>query len=681
MMDDSPSALGPLFGPDFIIVKVNEYSLEVYPDANNALLKANGLPQQFYYVPQRVYLAKKQDSPQDFDFGMTVFKGLMTSESDVVVTGADVEIGGGFCTFSTTFAIPDSVIAGAIAALQTKQYQLPQDPSRVQQYLPGFASSDPAPLLGVVPILANAVSIDVPQLSMSGTPQAPLQISAQSAQKGSIEAQGISSFLVTCNQLAAGAIAGSLKGGVSPFTVYYDLMEQFYLPACDITVTIDMDKVYDSFSAAVSMTGLFGSDSFQGAWSSCVTNGGIVTDIKISDAALADGSPLKQFIDQNCQDMQKNAIDIVKSQIFDWQPKDSDPATTSGGGSLFNRIFANASVSMKANYQRRAIHTTQEFKLDTTITKEDVKSGDLNDLEPAIKANLSKYLAIVDVGQFFQKIQVAATNTVNWSEQFPDGTMLKDPIAQVMIEVGYPDINQPLGTNNQPNLITHAQGSHYMPGQPAGQLGIAMWNKDTPRDVINISFLRLDNPIQGWPTDQVHVRRTIVLDKLDPRIDLNPPPPGTQDGVIVLEENSTDHAPVLTGFEMGYVYVQFRCRPIPAAVTVTLTIKLGARTDTLELSAQNQQTYGGLWQIWSDKYVQQDSFTYSVQVMVQGPGWTDTPITYSSAQPITVPLPSGAAKYLPLVMLQLPPVPDAQTASKINDYIARYAQQQLASAK
>lgn len=79
MMNEAPSALGPLFGPDFIVVTVTDdsntkYSLEVYPDANNTLLKANKLPMQFYFVPQRIYLAKKEDSPADFDFGMTVFK-------------------------------------------------------------------------------------------------------------------------------------------------------------------------------------------------------------------------------------------------------------------------------------------------------------------------------------------------------------------------------------------------------------------------------------------------------------------------------------------------------------------------------------------------------------------------------------------------------------------------------
>lgn len=72
---------GPLFGPDFVEVTVNDdtgtqFTLQVYPDAHNGALKAAGLPQQFYFQPQRVVIAKKQDHPADYDFGMTVFKGL-----------------------------------------------------------------------------------------------------------------------------------------------------------------------------------------------------------------------------------------------------------------------------------------------------------------------------------------------------------------------------------------------------------------------------------------------------------------------------------------------------------------------------------------------------------------------------------------------------------------------------
>ena len=67
-MNDAATPLGPLFSADRIFVTVAgtdkvSYQLEIFPDANNALLKSNGMAQQYYFMPQRIYLAKKQDSP------------------------------------------------------------------------------------------------------------------------------------------------------------------------------------------------------------------------------------------------------------------------------------------------------------------------------------------------------------------------------------------------------------------------------------------------------------------------------------------------------------------------------------------------------------------------------------------------------------------------------------------
>jgi hypothetical protein len=671
MNDDSPSPLGPLFGPDTILVSVTDennvaYDLEIYPDANNPLLKAHGIATQYYFMPQRIYLAKKQNSPSDYDFGMTVFKGLMTSEDTVGVTNSsstgDEEAGGGFCTFSTTFAIPDTVIKNGIAALKSQQFSSPPSP-RLQPYIVN-GPNDPAPLLGIVPILSNDVSIAVPQLGAAAGTGAPMYINAQCASKGSIEAQGISSFLVTCSELAAGAIAGSLQAGVSPFTVNYALTEQFYLPACEIDVILDMDKVFDSFSAAVSVGNLFDSASFQEAYSNCVTNGAIITDMKINEAAIPDD--LKQMILQQCQQMQQNAVNWVKDEIFSWQPTAPAAATAPGKG-LLGSVFGGCSVGMNSSYQKRSIKVTQTLNLDTTLAMSDTKSGDLSDLLPAVKANVSKYLAIVDIGQYFQKVQVAATNGVNWNETLPDGTSLADPLLSCMIETAYPDYSQPMGANSQPNLKTLGQGFHYVVGQSTGTSGLAQWNSTNPNDVIDLSYLRLDNAPSQWPADQVQITKTLVFDGNDPRVDLT-----NNKTTVTVTTTGNDHTPVITGQEVGYVYTKFMVRPLPAAVTLTLTLTLGPRTDTITITGNNQNNL--LWEIFSDKYIGQTSFQYSIQVQVQGPNFTDNPIVYSSAQPVTVALPPGRVKYVNLVSLQLPTAPADQVAA-INTYITNYALQ------
>ena len=199
------SASGPIFGPDFVLVTVNDetgtqYQLEVYPDASNEDLRKAGRPMQYYWQPGRVYLAKKQNSPKDYDFGLTVFKGLMTTETSVGVTdemttGGAVEEGGGFCAFTTTFAVPDSVVANALQVLKEANHPAPKPWMAHLFGVPDAGAPDP--LLGIVPIVENNVTIEIPNLAAATSgAKAPMYIDAQGAGKGSIEAHGFSSFLL-----------------------------------------------------------------------------------------------------------------------------------------------------------------------------------------------------------------------------------------------------------------------------------------------------------------------------------------------------------------------------------------------------------------------------------------------------------------------------------------------------
>src|SRR5579871_2067084 len=176
MPDLTVAPLGPLFGPDFITITVNDatlgaYNLMVFPDANNPQLKANQLPMQFYYMPQAVTLAKKQGSP-DYDFSCTIFKGLMTSEDtlnagNVASVGGEIDAGGGFVTFSTTMAIPSSVMDAAKAQIKAGQFS--GVPANIADNCNVDPSGPPAQL-GVVPIAACTVSIEVPQFQGAPAP-------------------------------------------------------------------------------------------------------------------------------------------------------------------------------------------------------------------------------------------------------------------------------------------------------------------------------------------------------------------------------------------------------------------------------------------------------------------------------------------------------------------------------
>ncbi len=674
MANEPLSALGPVFGPNFIIVEVNDdtgklFKLNIYPDVNNPLLKENGLATHYYIQPKEVYLARKEDSPSDYDFAMTVFKGLMTTEDTIGITDANTSSGeatsgGGFCTFKTTFAIPENVIQKAIQKLKAKDYPTAQLPVAFLSLF-HIEQNDPEPNLGIVDILENNVTVEVPALQGVGDSKLPYYINAQGSGKGSIEADSISAFLLTCNQIAAGAIAGSIEQGHAPFTVHYNLKQRFYINACDIHVDVDVDKVFEQFSGALSAGGFLGIDNISLSYNyqKCLTSGAITTIMTMDGANIPDD--LKKMIEQRVDDMQKLAFDLVKHEIFDWTPTPDAPATADRG--LLGSLFGGASVSLKGNYQKHNVHLNQNFTLNTSIAVNDTAAGDLNDLESAIKANKGKYLMIVDIGEYFKKLQVAATNNANWKEKLSDGTDLADPIQSIQVEVGYLDYDNPLNANNVPNPQYRASGFHYTIGHNDPNQGaeLAIWTPDNPGDIINISFLKLDKNIPNWDVNQVMIRKTIVFNADDPRVEL-----ANGGTTFVKEEISKDHAPTITPSEVGYVFVKFMLdRILPKDnITLTLVCKLANRKDTITITRQNQKNV--IWEIFSDKHLNETSFQYQVQVEVTGPNFTDTPVQYAGDWQ-TVDLPTSRVKYVNPLKVVLPS-PSASDVATINNYIKNY---------
>src|SRR5262249_23611218 len=146
---------------------------------------------------------------------------------------------------------------------------------------------------------------------------------------------------------------------------------------------------------------------------------------------------LKKMIDQQVDEMRKQALEQVKKEIFDWTPTDDPPATADRG--LFSSLFGGASVSLKKSTQVHAIHLPLSFDLNGTLAIGDTKAGTLEDLQPALRSNLDKYLVYVDIGRGFQKIQVVAKPNISWSDKLPDGADLSDPVKSVSVEVEYPD--------------------------------------------------------------------------------------------------------------------------------------------------------------------------------------------------------------------------------------------------
>ena len=453
--------------------------------------------------------------------------------------------------------------------------------------------------------------------------------------------------------------------------MHYNLKQEFYLNACQIEVKIDVDKVFDQFSAAVSADGFLGIDniSLAKAYEKTITSGAISTKITMNNAVVDEA--LKKMIDTQVDEMRKFAIDQVKKDIFDFIPKPdtaastpaSTPASTSRG--LFSSLFGNVSVSMKKNYQRKSLKLTQTFELNGSIALFDTKSGDLNDLEPEIRQHLDKYLAVVDVGDAFQKLQVASTNNINWNETLPDGTKLNDPIIAAQIEVGYPNFGSPMGANNRPNPQFRAQGFHYVTGhKDTRPAELARWDKDNGKEIINIAFLKLAQSLPAWDVDEVIVRKTIVYDPSDPRLEL-----ANGGSTFVTEMRTKGHAPVITPDEVGYIFVRFLVNQKIPDDLLRIRSPLPARSDRAPIHSKSPRpirktSYGRFF----DKFIHETSATYELEVTVVGPDFTDPPVVYKSAAPTKIDLQPGRLKYVPVAKIVLPTASADQVAT-INRYI------------
>ncbi|MGW5780960.1 hypothetical protein [Streptomyces sp. NPDC003863] len=655
------SGVGPLFGPNFIIVTANdetgkEFQLQVYPDAHNPELRAAGMPTQYYFQPAEVFLARKHDSPDDFNFQMTLFKGLMSEEAHIAPSDlVGTELGGGFCSFSTTFRIPPSVITGVLEKLKRREHDTPG--GRLAPFF-NFQENDPPPSLGIVPITSSAVRCFVQDPAVTG---GKILMTAQHSGKGSIEAQGLCSFLISCNLPAAGQIASALKQGASPpFVVENALQESFYINGVTIVVDVDIDKVYDSFSAAVSTGGFFRINSLAAefAYQNCVTSGGITTHMTMNNGVPLDPST-KKWVDDHVDLMRKTAIDLVKNEIFDFDPSKTDSKAAADRG-WFSELFGGSAVSVKSTHAHHGVHVDQTLILDQTVTVDQTVTGNLNDLLPAVRLNLNKYLFVVDIGEFFKKVQVAGSCRVNFVEKLPDGTELKDPLQAVQLEAGYPDFSRPT-EDGHVNLTMRTSGQHYVPGetQPNGQDRPAIWDERTARDFVNISFLRLDTPVEGWPSDQVRLRKTLIFDGQDPRVNLSEKIAPDDRAIAVITEDDDVHAPILTASAVGYVFVRFMVEafPLPPNVILQITPTIGEDTYApIVVTSQNGMNV--LWEVYSDKYGDETEFTYTMNVRVRGPHFFDPPVVFSTPEPVRVPLQPGLIKYIPQLVTPLPAPPE-----------------------
>jgi hypothetical protein len=379
---------GPIFGPAPVVIGVRgdaASSIDIYPDARNAELKAAGNPAQYYFRPRRISLAQRQSSP-DVDFSMTALLKHAVGSSHL-------EYIGGSCTFYCTLALPRAVNTDIINNLMNHNHADP--PARVEALF-NYRRGDPTPGLRMVPVSHSAVSCVVAH-PRTGT--APISMSVQHSGTGSIEMQGRNTFLVSCTPTAVEEIVTNLRDGTAPpFVIRNVLTEQFDTGPTTLTadLEVDVDKLYEAFSAVIPLGGRLARDATADViYQTGISVGAIHADFSEVNDVQVD-SHLKTWMNDT-DAIKKTVFGMVKEQLFDLSPNESAEQGQSDA-TWWDNVFDK--VTLKNDHAKTGVFLRRTLTLHGVISVEQTVEGNLNELAVVAKAELDKYLTVVDVGAF-----------------------------------------------------------------------------------------------------------------------------------------------------------------------------------------------------------------------------------------------------------------------------------------
>ena len=188
-------------------------------------------PNQFWYLPGPVRLARRQDNSNRAAFSFIKYKPA--------VAGAGVK-GGGFAMFETTLAL---------------------DPNREQAIKAKVMSETGATQPRLSPVMFEDGSVQCIALNMQGAGRTaaveppPGAFNAVEEILGatmpSMDAQNRAAFSLTLSQEGSTILEQAFEQGLAPIGVLYSFVYSGMRPALEVEITADLEMVFNHFSASL----------------------------------------------------------------------------------------------------------------------------------------------------------------------------------------------------------------------------------------------------------------------------------------------------------------------------------------------------------------------------------------------------------------------------------------------
>jgi hypothetical protein len=509
-------AVGPIFAAGDEIVTKSGYTLLYLPDLHNDELQREGKPPVYWWLPNEVRLARRENG--DYKFSFIHFEGVPGGSA-----GADGknEVTGGLLGFSTTSAPPGSVLQEAQDEL------LNRCRGKSDKYW-GWRTPV-APMFRPAPIVANATtitnlspnpdgSVPAPASGSRGVadgrprmlraaPQparfrSPRSVALRDAQRASnldqwyANLQGQGSGSVTpfaenaysglVGSLPAALIWSSFHGGTGGISVWQKLKIKVWSPMVHIHIEGDWSRIQAHFSAAAHYGGVFWSADIQAEFNYMRTQG-IITAVVEVDTTLPNADKIQEELNKRSDMIFQKFLDQAQKTIFEPAPFKEEPAATKGGflgigAGIAFKLRADVTTLNLAYDERREMAYLQDFPI----------SSQLEGLYDAIKADPAaetKYFTTLYLSDWERKVARNIKAIVNWPD--PSQKWVGEPVNFLSAQIGYPN------TDGVPQWDGHVFQSTDKPD--------SFWSTSTEMKKAE----DVKQPPAGWIPDKTFVKRQI----------------------------------------------------------------------------------------------------------------------------------------------------------------------------
>lgn len=654
-MEGVTDGVGPIYAAGFQDITQEGYSILYLADLNNDALQREGKAPIYYWLPNGVRLARKQEDTGDFKFSFTHFVGKRGSVDDV---------SGGLLGFSTTVKPPAKVLQ------QSQDALLDRFRGNDDKYW-GWRTSV-APMFRPAPIMSNTTTVTnlspnpdgtVPHLSKSGSqngaggavaqrrsramqsrPPAIVSIAPPFVMRDSpptmsihqalgrpgldqwyynLQGQGAGSvnpfaenaYSGLVGSLPAALIWNSFHQGSGGISIWQNMRIKVWSPAVEIIIDGEWDAIQDHLSAAAAIGNFWWSASIQAEFNEMRKSGLITTQIKV-DTTLPNADKLEERLEKRADLVFQKFMDEAEKTIFEPVPFTEKPAEAQAHSGVqgFLGLGGGGQYKLRKDQTHIALHfqETREF----AYLQEYPISGQLEGLYDEIKADPTaekKYFNTVYLGDWERILNRVVKPVVNWPR--PGEGWVGEPVAFLSAQIGYPDKQG----------IVQWDGHVFQPSDGAD----VTWNVGTEMKAAG----DVSNAPAGWTPDKTFLKRAVHF--LEPPNDSEYPFARVQ-----IEKNVVDLDPGELGSLVNEINLEVRVDNVGALSVgpIVLNVDLENTKQNVEVLFQaegktaegvdrppvkfkwsyDDQNQPRFWMVFTGQPDFVPRFTYRVRVYVKG---------------------------------------------------------------